>query len=392
MEEDKKKKKINEEEEEASATKNLPEDVIPDILSRLPVKSLLRFRCVCKPWCDLITDPAFVKMHLNRSLACNSNLSLIFKYPNLLSMDLDVCEQQKAVELDHPLKSPNNGTKVVGSCNGLLCLFNSDKDICLWNPSTKRHQKLPITPIEFPITFTLYRYIAYGFGYDPTTEDYKLVRVVRSYGIDDYSGNIEVKVYSLSTNSWRRIGDLPFHHTYIYGFGLLANSALHWVDTDSKFIVSFDIKDEEFGGVPLPDFVQDEFSWNVGVLGGQLCLVCRFFGVCVEVWMMKDYGVSYSWEKLFSIQHLWVTTSHDYIMPICYSKNGEVILQHYSEALILYDPHGDRVRFLGIHGAPDPEKSRTQICVGSLVPLNAKDGTKQPKRKKRADVGHVELL
>ncbi|KAL6133793.1 hypothetical protein ACLB2K_066026 [Fragaria x ananassa] len=41
------------------------EDVIAEILARLPVKSLKRFRCVCKSWRDLISHSYFVKEHLS---------------------------------------------------------------------------------------------------------------------------------------------------------------------------------------------------------------------------------------------------------------------------------------------------------------------------------------
>ncbi|XP_042508938.1 F-box protein CPR1-like isoform X2 [Macadamia integrifolia] len=399
-------------EEEAIPTKNLPEVLIADILSRLPVKSLLKFRCVCKTWCALIADPAFVKEHLNRSLASNSNLSLIFRRCALFSVDLDTCEQRAAVELDHPLKSPHLATEVLGSCNGLLCISNSDEDILLWNPSIRRHHKLPITPIEFPVRFDSPRLIVYGLGYDPTTDDYKLVRVVQFYGDSEYSCDSEVKVYSLRTNSWRRIRDMPYHLSYERGFGVLNNSwrkirdmpyhlsykrgygvlanyALHWVamretgrDTASTFIVSFDLQDEYYREIPLPDFVDDEFHMTVGVLGGQLCLLCNFFRVRVEVWVMKEYGVRDSWLKQFSIEQPDVISSFMFVRPICYSKNGDVILDKDSEApLLLYDSLRERVRNLRIRGAPD--RMETEICVGSLVPLNAKDGTEQPAMMKK---------
>ncbi|KQK04797.1 hypothetical protein BRADI_2g15990v3 [Brachypodium distachyon] len=42
---------------------SLPMDVISEILSRTPVKSACRFRCVSKAWHALISDPAFLATH-----------------------------------------------------------------------------------------------------------------------------------------------------------------------------------------------------------------------------------------------------------------------------------------------------------------------------------------
>ena len=47
--------------------KDLPEEVMLEILLRLPVKSLLRFKSVCKHWLSLISDPNFAKLHFERS-------------------------------------------------------------------------------------------------------------------------------------------------------------------------------------------------------------------------------------------------------------------------------------------------------------------------------------
>lgn len=46
----------------------LPFDIISEILSWLPVESLLRFRCVCKQWCLLLTqDHQFIAIHSHRA-------------------------------------------------------------------------------------------------------------------------------------------------------------------------------------------------------------------------------------------------------------------------------------------------------------------------------------
>ncbi|KAI3915380.1 hypothetical protein MKW92_001750 [Papaver armeniacum] len=45
------------------------DDVVCDILSRLPVKSLMRFKCVSKHWLSLIKDPYFRDLHFRTSKA-----------------------------------------------------------------------------------------------------------------------------------------------------------------------------------------------------------------------------------------------------------------------------------------------------------------------------------
>ncbi|KAH0987378.1 hypothetical protein GBA52_014555, partial [Prunus armeniaca] len=47
---------------------DFPSDIMFEILSRLPVKLLCRFRSVSKSWRSLIADPDFVKMHLNKAI------------------------------------------------------------------------------------------------------------------------------------------------------------------------------------------------------------------------------------------------------------------------------------------------------------------------------------
>ena len=42
----------------------LPVELVVEILSRLPVKSLLLFKSVCKSWKTLISDPKFAQTHI----------------------------------------------------------------------------------------------------------------------------------------------------------------------------------------------------------------------------------------------------------------------------------------------------------------------------------------
>ncbi|KAH0703265.1 hypothetical protein KY285_017543 [Solanum tuberosum] len=58
------------------------EDITSEIISWLPAKSIMRFKCVCKAWNTLIEQPNFSKLHVARS----SGTRLLFE----LSQDTQV--------------------------------------------------------------------------------------------------------------------------------------------------------------------------------------------------------------------------------------------------------------------------------------------------------------
>uniref|UniRef100_A0A7C9AWH0 F-box domain-containing protein n=1 Tax=Opuntia streptacantha TaxID=393608 RepID=A0A7C9AWH0_OPUST len=44
----------------------LPDEIMEDIISRLPPKSVGQCRCVCKLWQAIIGRPEFIRVHCNR--------------------------------------------------------------------------------------------------------------------------------------------------------------------------------------------------------------------------------------------------------------------------------------------------------------------------------------
>lgn len=46
---------------------DLPVPIMVDILSRLPVMTIIHCKCVCKEWLDLISDSYFANRHISRS-------------------------------------------------------------------------------------------------------------------------------------------------------------------------------------------------------------------------------------------------------------------------------------------------------------------------------------
>lgn len=102
------------------------------LLSRLAVRSLLRFKCVSKFWNSLIVDPYFKRTHYIQSQ--NSQKLLITKkwlgkdhvysfYSSSLSSVQVVEDEQK---LDWPLSySKPEDVTLFCSCDGLVLIFVS---------------------------------------------------------------------------------------------------------------------------------------------------------------------------------------------------------------------------------------------------------------------------
>ncbi|XP_019173587.1 PREDICTED: putative F-box protein At1g47790 [Ipomoea nil] len=51
----------------SDASPSLPEDLVAEILSLLPVESVLRFKCVCQKWRQLIQQDHFIEKHIRRA-------------------------------------------------------------------------------------------------------------------------------------------------------------------------------------------------------------------------------------------------------------------------------------------------------------------------------------
>ncbi|KAF9612656.1 hypothetical protein IFM89_003131 [Coptis chinensis] len=234
-----------------------------------------------------------------------------------------------AVEDYCPLfnSSPAETSVILGSCHGifLIGIYNPSRkprdlhadssvfmELYLWNPSTKEYRTLPAeTLTKFSKDQKRYYYEdVYGFGYDPTNDDYKVIRIVCNYDITSkgYKTNChvsEVHLYSLRANTCRMIDipyfiHSPFQHKNNLVLGTFFNGAIHWfgnhiLATTDEFpwrIVSFDIAKEECKEIPQPDFDKSSLaSIDLGVLEGCFCMYLNYYHFSsdyLDIIMMKS--------------------------------------------------------------------------------------------------------
>ncbi|PQQ04049.1 F-box/kelch-repeat protein [Prunus yedoensis var. nudiflora] len=256
---------------------------------------------------------------------------------------------------------------IVGYANGLFCVLNYvEGGIALWNPSIQKLKKIPDSngqppPLE----------LDYGFGYDSTNDDLKVVQIVELANEEDIVVSHQVSVYSLKANSWKRIQDIP---SSSYGFSVgfcdivLLNGALGWLMCDELLdpqciIVTLDLASEKYRVFPIPVDrvdIEDRYKPDLKILGDYLC-ICLNFRSRRDVWIMKEYGETESWSLLYSIDK----QPNVYGKPLAFSKNGEMVLLEilgngYSR-LSWYDLEKKSVKQVEISGL---RNFLTTICWG----------------------------
>lgn len=356
----------------------LPQELITDILLRLPAKSIGQFRCVSKPWCSLLSNPQLIRSHLTRQSSSHTHdpekLILVSSSDHsLFTLILSSNSGSDAVSKKISFSQcQENWDKVVGSCHGLVLVVTDENSKFLINPTTLELVKVP----HFSLALDpLASFSMHGFGYDGSGDDYKIV-TLSYYDTDNEHepdcADTFVDVFSLKMRTWRRIESSPYDHAVPeLASGVFLNGAVHWLacDTNTKgypsVIAAFNLEGEEFEEVPPPDSLdKDKFVFNkLVVLGGCLGMVVDRYNGQVDVWVMKDYGVQESWTK-FTVN---APEDADVFKPICQTGEKEVVLQKDDEKLVVYNLTEETSRDMVVAGIPDMFEDGVVTFSESLV-------------------------
>ncbi|PQQ18848.1 F-box/kelch-repeat protein [Prunus yedoensis var. nudiflora] len=283
-----------------SVVPELPSEIIWFlILPRLPAKSLMRFKCVCKSWSSLISgNPTFLGVH--RNLRCNNN-----RYTHLLLNVFDrntghdhlLSVQTNQVGDGDGSTSPASATHLLTltpdyhlydyQCtNGLFCNFYFAKPV-----ATKTHHEHD--PED---------HIKGHFGFSPLTNEYKLLQVQLCHDWTSNLFSLKLKILTLRSDSWGCIevylDQLPFNplSSHLYGESVCLHGALHWIyqgGEDRSRIVVFDLGEERFKVIATPEDDGSDPCWTIAEVGGRLALMddkdAMPQKLMLELWILTDY-------------------------------------------------------------------------------------------------------
>ncbi|XP_031094300.1 putative F-box protein At1g32420 [Ipomoea triloba] len=297
---------------------NLPADMLLEILKRLPAKTLMKSKCVSKYWLNIIRDSSFAESHFNHARTHRSEDASHLLFATVLNYwthpirtiypatndDLSLSSQLPSHTFGQYFQPCSN---VV---NGLVCVclveFYHQSQHCIWvlNLTTTEKKPLPEPPslkafkTRYPHV-NLYGTSRFYLGFDQISNKYKLLH--------DMLGACEVLTLGIN-QTWRQVRGNPGVEDDLglnrirggegfilqgYGHAGMAsiNGRIYFRNLRERVIVFFDLKEEKFLQVAIPQSIEG-ISYKTGLvdLGGKLGVVVGLYEPVsqLRIWILED--------------------------------------------------------------------------------------------------------
>lgn len=228
-----------------------------NILQRLPLKTLVGCKCVCKCWNHLISDPVFKSNYSKRNPQYHVSGFFMQKflfselYSELLFFP---CEGllDAAPKPSLAFIGDKNGVRIQHSCNGLLLCSSirckeEDREYYICKPTTKQYFPLPNPDCG--------EVFGINIAYDPNrSPHYKIVCIFESYLSKNHR---RMKIFSPVTGTWKTSGE-PFNisdEDMLFNRGVFWKGALHWIGR-GNLALRFDTETELMVTMPMPPILE----------------------------------------------------------------------------------------------------------------------------------------
>ncbi|XP_076941738.1 F-box protein At5g07610-like [Bidens hawaiensis] len=240
------------------------DDLLTEILQRLPVTSILRFKSVSKHWLWLLSQRRFTLRYDNLSKSPG-----LFVRNMYIPFDVENQNPPPFQSLDFCFDPC--GIRILQSCNGLL-LCCSDRGnqrarkYYVFNPTTKQFALIPSVPGGPNVRRTI-RFM--GLAYHQTNcVHYKVVCIRNA----EVNGELfQIQIYSSNTGKWN-ISSESFSDNYytLFRCGVYWNGAIHWAPSSHNPLY-LKVDDEQLQKLPLPVQVDSSGGYFNG-------LIPKYFG------------------------------------------------------------------------------------------------------------------
>ncbi|KAJ0691241.1 putative F-box domain-containing protein [Helianthus annuus] len=309
----------------------LPSEIIEEILSRLPVKSILRFTSVSKPWLSYISDQSFTQLHRTRATTLRRIAFFLSAFDSSTRKNYFFSAADDGEPLTLLMTLDGGYITEAQHLNGLVCFsfiyFSYPRfqaDAFVLNPSTHKFFKLPC-----PYSLMNYaKETCYYFGFDESRNEHKILMIRLR---DLRARTAEIMIYSMSNYSWRTIDvEPPVGFTWDRLGDRLGNSTKASVCVNSVVyigvdrhrnsfdILGFDLRREKFSMISTPEgvVVRGFYRPRIIEINGSIGVVCYNY--------MKKSNEMYFWilqngvwvREIITFPESWVELAGPALEPL----------------------------------------------------------------------------
>ncbi|EOA13477.1 hypothetical protein CARUB_v10026535mg [Capsella rubella] len=351
----------------------IPLDLQIEILTRLPARSLMRFKCVSKLWSSLIRSRFFSnryhKVASTRPRPPRLYMSLV---DHLKCNSMEICQNPRETVLlssssssansfDQALTMPGIGGRNMVILRGLILYFVC-RQACIYNPTTRQSLTLPAVKSNLFAKESFRQSVLYFLGHDPVLDQYKVVcTVVRSSKRYKKITSEHWVLVLEAGGSWKRI-EFDKHHLPTRP-GVCINGVIYYMASTGLFpraIVSFDVRSEEFNMFQAPR-VLPELGWPVAFIeyAGKPAIIDHTLLKCeglVDLWVLEDAGKWSTKSLVLKPCQMHLVDNKINMTVEGITQNGEVIFAYrpliYPYYILYYDLQKNDLRKVRIRGIP----------------------------------------
>ncbi|KAJ4713675.1 F-box protein [Melia azedarach] len=288
----------------------LNNDICFNVLSRLPTKDLLRLKCVCKLWCQLISDRIFRQV-LSPRREPISGFFFLQKYhwysDDIRTIGYISVERQSAGLCQPVFNFLPEDVKVLASCNGLICCRSSflsqDPALYVCNPLSKEWIRVNWTKPDIVASI--------GLACDPCQDttnslnNFKLVSVqlVETCPEDPY---FSFNIYSSITGLWVKSEEISSCGGNLYANKVIfVKGYLYWLSNIAE-ILEFDVENEisSLIAIPFPNLDMESdllYAPCIGESNGQLHFILVSDDGLLHIWTLEDFGWNFKCSRSLEV-------------------------------------------------------------------------------------------
>ncbi|KAH7688161.1 F-box domain-containing protein [Dioscorea alata] len=326
------------------------EDIVTEILLRLPAKSIYKFKCVSKTWLKIITDPWFGHAYNSSNglpvlagffHADDNHDHLIFNPIN---------HQLKSPSLNHvPLNLPDLYISITPTSNGLLLLCTMNGLKIVYNPVTRRRLMIPKMKGKqdwyhaFGLIHEKNNHVKAVFAYKLVTDDIQMAFEIDRIKCDNKivgrdespemlaqfqckTKEVEFRVYCSKKNEWnskRLVSKFPRYVCFQpkQKAGVSIGGYLYWITLDGA-VVSYNSESEVAELISSPEASTGLEAKSMYCSANGILVYCARERITEEVviWELSDRKTWIAKErvKLHGLENYHLRT----ILYVCYEMQA----------------------------------------------------------------------